>query len=508
MTQVVVVGAGPTGIAVAGLLARLGVATTVLDRHPEPYPRPRAVHLDGEAVRVLQRLGVHEGFAAISRPATGLRLLDASLRPFARFARPTSPGRHGHPEANLFDQPELEAVLRAGLPAVSVRGGVEVTGVEQRGERVHVALHDTGTGRAERLTAAVVLGCDGAGSTVRAAVGAGLRDLRFTQRWFVVDVVCRSPLPSWGGVDQVCDPRRPATFMHLAGDRYRFEFRMRAEETQADLVDRLPHLTRPWLGDVPRSRWSVRRSAEYVFRARVADRWRRGRVLLLGDAAHLMPPFIGQGLGTGLGDAHNLAWKLAAVLRGDAGEDLLDTYQAERAPHAEAVIRASVRVGRAMTGGQDLAAALRRPLVAALLRLPGAQARAMAGIATRYPASPWVDRRRRRRDLPGTVCPQPLVGVDGRPTPLDDVLGEGFALVRSGPVDERLQHRARTVGARRVRLTLDATDTGGGPSGTDEVVVVDDGTLHGWLRGGRAGAALLRPDRVVSGVSPLGRPRR
>ncbi len=512
--RVVIVGAGPTGVAVATLLAQHGVASTLLDRYADPYPLPRAVHLDDEAVRILQRLGVHEGFAAISRPATGLRLLDARLRPFAEFRRDRAVGRYGHPEANLFDQPYLEALLRANLarhPAVTMRGGVVVTAVEQHGgdpASVRVTLRDVATGAEEHLRADAVLGCDGAASVVREAIGSRLRDLGYTQRWLVVDVACRAAIAPWGGVDQVCDPRRAATFMHLTGDRYRWEFRIHPGESAEDLAapDRLAALTAPWLRDVPGAEWEVLRSAEYTFRARIADRWRRGRILLLGDAAHLTPPFIGQGLGAGLRDAQNLGWKLAAVLRGEAdgqADELLDSYQAERGPHVVAVIRTAVRVGKAMTGGQDAVAALRRPVVAALLRLPGAQARAMAGIATRYPPSPWVDRRRHRRDLPGTLCPQPFVQVDGVDARLDDVLGGGFALLFTGPGDAGLRARARALGARTARL-VGASDSEPGPVDAQDadVVVADDGTLHAWLRRGRATAVLLRPDRVVLAAAP------
>lgn len=480
MHRVLVVGAGPTGVAVATLLAQHGVASTVVDRRVGPYPRPRAVHLDGEAVRVLQRIGVAEEFAAISRPATGLRLLDDRLRPFAEFRRDRTAGRDGHPEANLFDQPDLEALLRRNLahhPLVSLREGVDVRAVTPDGDGARATLRDTRTGTEEHVRVAAVLGCDGAGSTVRDAIGARLRDLRFTERWLVVDVRCRRRLDRWGGVDQVCSPRRAATFLHLTGDRYRWEFRLHAGETPD-----VAALTARWLGDVPAGEWEVLRSAEYVFAARVADRWCRGRVLLLGDAAHLTPPFVGQGLGAGLRDAHNLAWKLAAVLHGTAGDRLLDSYQAERAPQAEATIRAAIRAGRAMTGGQDVVAALRRPVAAALLRLPGAEAFALRGTAVRYPPGPVVDRRRHRHALPGTSCPQPTVRVGGVVRRLDDVLGPGFALLVAGPVDPGLQERADAVGARTARLGTEA---------------IDDGTLGEWLRRGRATAVLLRPDRVV-----------
>ncbi|HVL85405.1 MAG TPA: bifunctional 3-(3-hydroxy-phenyl)propionate/3-hydroxycinnamic acid hydroxylase [Pseudonocardia sp.] len=500
--QVLVVGAGPTGLTAALLLADSGVPSTVVDRAEQPHPLPRAVHLDGEGVRILQRLGLAEAFAAVSRPAAGLRLLDARARPFAEFRRDTGAGRHGHAESHLFDQPDLERLLRAAAtahPLVTMRTGVEVAGLAQApATPVRVTLRagaDTTC-----LDAAAVLGCDGAGSTVRTAIGAHLRDLRFTQRWFVVDVRSARPLPTWGGVDQLCDPRRAATFLPLPEDRYRFEFRMLPGETAAELArpHRLAELTAPWRADG--AALEIVRAAEYTFRARVAQRWRRGRVLLLGDAAHLTPPFIGEGLGLGLRDAHNLAWKLAAVLRGTADESpVLDSYQRERAPHAEAVIRGAIRVGRAMTGGSDFAAALRRPLAGLLLRVPMVRARAQHGIVARYPAGPDVERRRHRRDLPGTVCPQPVVRVDGRAALLDDVLGVGWALIAAGAVPPGLAERARRLGARTVRLVPDAPDARDGP---DAAVVDDAGALRAWLRAGRAGAALLRPDRVVAATVP------
>jgi 3-(3-hydroxy-phenyl)propionate hydroxylase len=216
---VLVVGAGPTGLAVATLLAQHGVASTVVDQRTGPCAEPRAVHLDGESLRVLQRIGVDEEFVRISRPAAGLRLVDARLRPFAEFRR--SPlGRHGHPEANLFDQPDLEALLRRNLarhPAVTLREGTAVVTVADGGSRV--TLRDLRAGTQEDVRAAAVLGCDGARSTVRAVIGARLRDLHFTERWLVVDVRCRRVLDRWGGVDQVCSSRRGAPVMHQTGDR-------------------------------------------------------------------------------------------------------------------------------------------------------------------------------------------------------------------------------------------------------------------------------------------------
>jgi 3-(3-hydroxy-phenyl)propionate hydroxylase len=489
---VVVVGAGPVGITVATLLAQYGVPSTVVDRHTRPYALPRAVHLDGAAVRVLQQLGVAEEFATISRPANGLRLLDARLRPFVVVERATSPGGHGHPEANVFDQPELEALLRRNLsryPDVTLRGGVVVTGVEQHGAAAVVTVRDVVTRAVERWPAAAVLGCDGAASTVRAAIGGHLDDLGFAERWFVVDVRSRRPIENWGGVDQVCDPRRAATFLRLAGDRYRWEFRMRPDEAEDDLAtpQRLAELIAPWTGRTAPGDWTVLRSGAYTFRAAVTDRWRRGPVMLVGDAAHLTPPFIGQGLALGLGDAQNLAWKLAEVLRGNAGDELLTSYGDERGGHARGVARTAIRVGRAMTGGPGALAALRRPIAGALLRVPGVRDRAAAAITTRYPSGPWVDDRRRRGDLAGTACPQPFVRRGGLTERLDDVLGPGFALVRAGPVEQALRGRAHSVGAREITVADGSID--------------DGGILQAWLRTGRTTGVLLRPDRIVMATS-------
>ncbi|MBV7695674.1 bifunctional 3-(3-hydroxy-phenyl)propionate/3-hydroxycinnamic acid hydroxylase [Streptomyces sp. TRM70350] len=493
---VVVVGAGPVGVTAALLLARRGVRSILLERHRDVYPLPRAVAMDDEVRRILQAVGVHEEFTAIARPAGGLRLLDARHRVMAEFRRDDPHGHHGFPQTTLFDQPELERLLRRELarrPECELRGGVEVVAVEPDvpGGGARVTLRDQATDGVEHLWADAVLGCDGAGSLTRDAIGAVWEDLRFEETWTVVDVRTSLPVRTWEGVDQVCDPARPATFMRIGEDRYRWEFRL--GPGSGDLRE----LVAPWV-ELPYDDdgLEVIRQARYTFRARVADRWRRGRVFLLGDAAHLTPPFIGQGLCSGLRDAYNLSWKLARVLEQGADDRLLDSYQNERKPHARHMIRLAMATGWAMTGGQDRASALRRTALGAVCRIPALTSYlAEHGLSPTLGRGPLVHHGRR---LAGVLVPQPWVTTDRGRVRLDDVLGDSFAVLSAVPPAPAVRAVAQALGARIVRIDVPDGATAG------DTAVIDDGTLAAWLRTGRADAVLLRPDRVVMSTVPAG----
>jgi len=232
VVPVVIVGAGPTGITAATLLAQYGLECLVLDRWPGVYPQPRAVHLDDEIYRVIARLGIAEEFAAISRPTLGLRLLDnRSQRPrvLAEFNRDPARSPNGFPQANMFDQPELEALLRANLkryPNAQLRGDAEVTALAESGKGIRVTFTDRSDGQVHQVEADYLLGCDGANSMVRAQIGSAMRDLKFEQRWLVADVAGTTDLQQWDGVHQVCDPTRAGTYMRIGPARYRWEFQL------------------------------------------------------------------------------------------------------------------------------------------------------------------------------------------------------------------------------------------------------------------------------------------
>ena len=359
-----------------------------------------------------------------------------------------------------------------------MRGNVEVTDVAQDGRgRVRVDFTDRLTGEHESVLATYVLGCDGANSVVRTAIGSTMEDLKFEQRWLVIDVASTVELDQWEGVHQVCDPERAATYMRIGGHPLPLGVPAAAGRDRRRLrVHRSPPAPHRAVGrGHPVRPARAGRVAEYTFRAQLADRWRDRNVFLLGDAAHLTPPFIGQGLCAGVRDSMNLSWKIAGVLSGDLPESVLDTYEVERKPHARALIQLAKLIGVSMTQGGRAGDLLRRAIAPRLHWVPGLRDRLLDSETPPLSRSALVDGRGLRTSLNGRLCPNALLTDDIR---YDDVTRGGFVLVTAVPLSP--EQRALLAGR-----------------GTEVLEVEPGSALHTWLADGKAAAALVRPDFTV-----------
>jgi 3-(3-hydroxy-phenyl)propionate hydroxylase len=477
--DVAIIGYGPVGATLAGLLARRGVRTTVIDREADIYPLPRAAHVDHEIMRILQELGCADEMFAGMRPNQGMDFLTADHDVLLSMRSPGVTAL-GWPASVFINQPLFEAQLRATVTRLgaTTQLGSGVAAIdtvdtpECAGDHVRLTLEDGSS-----LTARFVVGCDGARSFTRRTLGIGSHDLEFEEPWLVVDLELTEPVASLPEVAlQVCDPARPHTLVPMPEPRFRFEFMLLPGEDPVAMQapDVVAQLTAGWLPD---GAARLERSAVYTFHGLLATKWRAGRVLLAGDAAHQMPPFLGQGMCSGMRDAANLAWKLHAVLQG-ASEALLDTYQQEREPHVRSIVEAAVGFGRIICTLDAAAAADRdKAMLAARVTAPGAQDTS-EGVPMAPLTGPLVGSGGGRPSF------QPV--IDGRR--LDDLVGPGWAVV--------VRHEAGAAGAwwlQHGALVLSAED--------HPQLMALLNAAHA-ADGTPADAVVVRPDRYVLGGAP------
>src|SRR5215472_2641684 len=428
--DVLIIGYGPVGATLAALLTRHGLRVAVADQAADVYDKPRAITLDHEVMRVFQACGLAHEIAPLTAPHPGTHYLGVDRNVIRIYDPQPPPHPLGWPPSGTFVQPAVEAALRAGV-ARSGRADVllatRAVALAAGDGRVEVTLSGWEDGAARAVAARYLVGCDGANSFVRRALGVGHEDLAFDEWWMVVDVRLTGPAALPEKCIQYCWPERPATFIKGPGNLRRWEIKLLPGETP-ETFGTPENVARQLARFVDPGAIEIWRSAVYRFHALVAERWRAGRVFLAGDACHQTPPFMGQGMCAGIRDAANLAWKLALALRAGANDALLDSYEQERKPHVTALVGFARKAGEVI-GELDPDKARARD---ALLR--GQLARGEAEtIRQRYipnlttgvldPAS---------GDVAGTLFVQPRVGAGEEGTLLDDLVEPHFLLVTAG----------------------------------------------------------------------------
>jgi 3-(3-hydroxy-phenyl)propionate hydroxylase len=489
--DVAIVGYGPTGLVAAATLGRLGHRVAVIERWPALYGKPRVTHIDGETARIIQSAGDVDQALRDSSLDSAAAYTWVNGSGDVLFDVPTDPRRfHGFPESISVYQPDIEEAIDdrvRGYDNVEMLRGWALTDLDQDDDGVTLTL-GTWDGAAREVVepsrqvrAAYVIGSDGGRSRVRGLLEVEREDFGFNERWLNVDVEWRRPAPDeLSGTRQYCDPARGHMFMRIGSKRQRFEFALLPGESTEEFSrpERAWELLAEYHGlgsdDVDFIRQIV-----YTFEARIAEQWRVGRVFLAGDAAHTMPPYMGQGACGGMRDGLNLSWKLHLVLSGIAKEAILDTYEIERRPHVTALTHGSLELGKIANMHDPVMAAAR-------------DAAMMAGPAPRPPGMPPIlagvlqpGAEGTPQPPVGTLVPQGTVAAEGREGRFDDVVGNGFVLIA----------RERPHLTPRQQAVVDALDV--------RIVVLaevtDDGTYDGYLGGLGAQGILVRPDFVLFG---------
>jgi 3-(3-hydroxy-phenyl)propionate hydroxylase len=496
-TEVVVVGAGPVGMTAAALLAARGVRTTLLERNATTSDEPKAISLDDEALRVYQRAGLVDRLLKIIVPGTGTRYYDAAGRSVFQARSPWT-YRFGYPFKNPFAQPDLERVLHEHVraaPEVTVRMSAEVTGLAEDSTGVEVQ-YSTPAGPG-RVRARFLLGCDGGRSIVRRSLGVKMIGRSYPDAWLVADVTGDRHDERYGMHHG--DPTRPHVIIPGRGGRCRYEFLLHPGEDDAEQPDfaLVERLLAPFRTITPAQ---VERAVTYRFHALVADRLQVGRAFLLGDAAHMMPPFAGQGLNSGLRDAANLEWKVADVLAGRLDPAALASYETERRPHAEATVRLSERLGRVVMTTDRRFARRRDAFFARVLRDPVSRAyfeEMRYRPPHAYPAGLLLP-----SSVPvGQPVGQPRVfdTTAGATVLLDKAIGEGWALLAVGVPGADPAAEVAPFAPLRPTVASVAVDDRL-PVGAGQLLVDVDGGLDAEFAPYHGRYVLLRPDRFVAGA--------
>ena len=475
LVDVAIIGFGPAGATLANLLGQTGLSVVVLEKEAAIYPLPRAIHFDGEVMRIFQSIGLRREVEDISRAGLkGMHFVNAEGETLLIRGGTTALGPHGCASNYYFHQPELERTLREGVQRFeNVRVCLQhsVLDIQQKTEHASLQVQDSSNESTYEINARYVVGCDGARSLVRKILGSPMQDLGLHQAWLVFDALLKDnapPLPDH--TVQHCDPARPMTYCNVTGNRRRWEIMMLPDDDPAEIVkpENLWPLVNRW---VQPENAEIERATIYTFHSVIAKGWRTGRLMIAGDAAHQTPPFLGQGMCAALRDASNLAWKLQAVLTGIASDDLLDTYESERAPHVQAFIELAVRLGDIIQTTDPEAAKAR-----------DAKFRQRQPEIFQFPAPVLGHGMVAAGPVPvGQTFPQPQLS-NGQW--LDEAIGNHFAVIALPELLQEVSPQTRAQWKQWQVVSQSAQDE----------------SLRAWLDQQSVQAVLVRPDRYILGM--------
>ena len=507
-TDIAIVGAGPVGLMIANYLGQCGVNVTLVEKLDSLIDYPRAIGLDDESLRTFQAVGLADNVLPHTTPWHAMRFMTPKGRCFADIQPKTD--EFGWSRRNAFIQPLADRVLFEGLQRfdnVKVLFGRELEGFEQSDSGVQLTLKNP-EGRSERLQAKYMIGCDGGNSLVRRSLDISFEGKTAPNQWIVVDIA-NDPL-STPHVYLCCYPVRPYVSAALPHGVRRFEFMVMPGETEAELSK--PENMRKLLAKVlpDPDRIELIRSRVYTHNARLAGRFRQGRVLLAGDAAHIMPVWQGQGYNSGMRDASNLAWKLSLVIKGLASDRLLDSYELERRDHAKAMIDLSVLAGHVLAPPKRWQGTLRDGVSWLLNYVPPVK---RYFVEMRFKPMPQYTRGAlivpsEKGSPVGKMFIQPKVLTDaGATVLLDEVIGENFAIIAWGcdptwGLTAAQIAQWKTLGTRFIQVLPDVQLRAPSDAGNDVIRVGDStGRLREWFARGSSSIALLRPDRFLAGLA-------
>ncbi|ATF20607.1 bifunctional 3-(3-hydroxy-phenyl)propionate/3-hydroxycinnamic acid hydroxylase [Phaeobacter gallaeciensis] len=507
-TDILVIGAGPTGLLLTNLLGSMGIKTILIERNETTVQEPRAVSIDDESMRALQAAGLPDEVATITAKGYGSLYRGPSGRQFAEVKPFVK--EYGFDKRNAFEQPEFEAVMRKALgrhASVEARFGITLDGFEQGEDRVTAEV--TGPDGPQAVTARYMVAADGGRSQARKALEIQLEGSTFEEPWLIVDL--ETTKNRCFHTEVFCAPKRSAITLPGPGGIRRYEFKLNPGETLEEAEEEA--FGRKLLAETgPDENEPIRRQKVYTFHARIASKWRVGRVFLAGDAAHLTPPFAGQGMNSGLRDAHNLAWKLAEALDMANPEALLDSYEKERKPHAWSMIELALKMGKVMMPDS----ALRGFMTRTGFRLLGLYGPARDYVAQmKYKPKPKFSDGMIRpvasgagAGAVGRMIPQPLVNTLSREERLlDSCLPDRpvvllFDEAPDSAMDAALIEQVRSTGAEVIGLTPEWTN----PVAATFPILRDRSRFFSQqpFRDCLGHALLLRRDRYVAAIEPVG----